>query len=63
MIIRELLKKLQTYNQNLEVAFEWDGGLSNPQSFEVEYDKNSGETVLVIDVSEYGTWDYDHEKE
>lgn len=60
MTIKELIAELQKHDENLDVAFWWDSGLSHPGNPEVT--EQHGTKVLTFDVSSYGSWDWDHEK-
>lgn len=59
MTIKELIAELQKHDENIEVAFSWDSGLSSPEHPEVieEHEKK----VLVFDVSSYASWDEDYQ--
>lgn len=54
MTVKELIAILNKYDPSFDVACKWDGGLSDPapDSITVEEINN----VVIIDVSEYGTW-------
>lgn len=51
--VKDLIKKLQEFNQDADIVCQWDGGYSNPN--DIDIDENG---IIVINVEEWGSYDY-----
>ena len=57
MTVSEVIEVLQKYPQDTVVVALWDSGWSILDRHSIEKGRN-GESVLVFDVEDYGTYEY-----
>lgn len=53
MTIKEMIVELQKYDQNLEIGFGWDGGITGISIEDFEVDEEH--KLLKVDVSCFGS--------